>query len=82
MTMSPNEIIRAIEQLPLEERRSLMERLQSRVTVTDTASRKRESLFGKFARPNLPDVSEEELNTYLREVSNAWKEDFDDIDTD
>jgi hypothetical protein len=65
MTMSPNEIIQAFEQLPLEQRHSLMERLQSRVAAEDTAPGKRESLLGKFARPDLPDVSDAELNTYL-----------------
>lgn len=39
-----------------------------------------ESLYGKYANPNVPDVSDEELTAYLREVGKAWEEDLNELD--
>jgi hypothetical protein len=33
-----------------------------------------ESMRGKYARPDLADVSDEELNTYLQEIGGAWED--------
>ncbi|MEO1669103.1 MAG: hypothetical protein AAFU54_31035 [Chloroflexota bacterium] len=35
-----------------------------------------ESLFGKYARPQQPDVSEDELNTYLHSIRTEWEEEL------
>lgn len=41
-----------------------------------------ESLYGKYARPDL-DISDDDLNAYLREVGSEWEQELDDlIDTD
>lgn len=40
-----------------------------------------ESLMGKYARPDL-DISEEELNAYLREVGSEWEQELDDLADD
>ena len=40
-----------------------------------------ESLFGKFARPDL-DVSKKELDEYLRQIGREWEEELDDLKPD
>jgi hypothetical protein len=40
-----------------------------------------ESLYGKYARPDL-DISDEELNAYLREVGKEWEAELDELIND
>ncbi len=37
-----------------------------------------ESLYGKFANPEV-DISEEELNAYLHEIGTEWEKEMDEI---
>lgn len=39
-----------------------------------------ESLYGKYARPDTIEVSDEELNAYLRNVGKAWEEELNEHD--
>lgn len=37
-----------------------------------------ESLYGKYVNPNI-DISEEELNAYLHEISTEWEQEMDEL---
>ena len=37
-----------------------------------------ESMRGKYARPDL-NISDDELNTYLREIGREWEQDIDQL---
>lgn len=38
-----------------------------------------DSMRGKYARPDLAEVSDEELNAYLRAIGTDWEEELDDL---
>lgn len=38
-----------------------------------------DSMRGKYARPDLSGVTDEELNAYLREVGTEWEAELDDL---
>lgn len=40
-----------------------------------------ESLRGKYASPR-PDISEDELNDYLRQIGREWESELDDLGSD
>jgi hypothetical protein len=41
-----------------------------------------ESLRGKFANPDAPETTEEELHDYLHQIATEWEEELDELDPD
>lgn len=40
-----------------------------------------ESLYGKYANPNAPEMSAEELHADLHAIATTWEQELDDLDT-
>lgn len=85
-----DQILEAAVKLPPEQRLKLADALRvdspRDLLLSELANRKAagafehtESLFGKYARPQQPDVSEDELNTYLKQMRNAWEDELDEF---
>lgn len=36
-------------------------------------------LYGKYAKPDTPDVSADEMNDYLRQLGTAWEDELDEF---
>ncbi len=41
--------------------------------------KKTESLYGKFANPNVPDISVEDLHSQLQAISSEWEQELDEF---
>ena len=41
-----------------------------------------ESLYGKYANPNAPEMTEEEFHAQLHAMATEWEQELDDLDTD
>ena len=40
-----------------------------------------ESLYGKYANPSAPDLSEEEFHAELHKIATEWEQELDEFDT-
>lgn len=61
-------------------RAELIEELENMVAVG--YFEKVESLYGKYANPNVPDMSEEEFHAQMHTIATEWEQELDDIRTD
>lgn len=88
------ELIQAVDKLSPAQKTVLRQHLQPNIPfsledeLAELATLRRagafeggEDLFGKYARPDI-EVSEEELNTYLREIGRAWEQELDELNRD
>jgi hypothetical protein len=46
------------------------------------AFKKAESLYGKYANPDAPDVSEEAFHAQMHEIATEWEQELDEFDAD
>ncbi len=41
-----------------------------------------ESLYGKYANPNVPEISEEEFHAQMHAIATEWEQELDEFDPD
>lgn len=46
------------------------------------AFKKAESLYGKYANPNVPEMSEEAFHAQMHQIATEWEQELDEFDTD
>ncbi|MFN8486505.1 MAG: hypothetical protein U0350_02870 [Caldilineaceae bacterium] len=87
------ELVQIVQALKPEQKRKLAERIKWSPTSseptraqlikelhrlrTSDAFAQVESLYGKFANPTSPDLSAEDLNLQLHEISTEWEQELD-----
>ena len=42
----------------------------------------KESLYGKYTNPNVPEMSEEEFHATLHDIATEWEQELDEFDND
>jgi hypothetical protein len=50
--------------------------------LRQTSTRAENCLLGKYANPNIPQMSEEEFHAQIHAVATEWEQELDEFDTD
>jgi hypothetical protein len=58
------------------------ELIQDAEILRDTPVHPDNSLLGKYANPNVPDMSEEEFHAQMHTIATEWEQELDDFSSD